>query len=157
MWRPFVNNVYPSLLRTVNHDYLHRVFLWASALRLVPKASEEYVPQNNKFFKGSVGVQAGLLKERAEGMQSIIDMGNFAFVELGPSTIDCQYQPSFKTKLLEINASDNTVSNKYEHSRFSCNQVVHYIIAEQTRIRDTINKGKLDQLSPAYKNAKIGV
>ena len=78
-------------------------------------------------------------------------MSDFGFIEIGPVTIDPQHQPSLKTQLIRI--ENGEVKQKYNSSRYSCNQAVYKLIEKQEILRDKIVAG--DQIPPSL--GKIGV
>jgi dihydroorotate dehydrogenase len=51
---------------------------------------------NKAFFSTPIGVGCGVAREGL-GIDSIINMGEFGFIEIGPVTIDPQHQPKLTT------------------------------------------------------------
>ena len=96
IWHPFVNKVYPVLLKSMNHDLLHNLFVKAARQDMLPKLEktkeikEVYKAKEGttkSFFPTPVGLGSGVLRE-GMGIDSIFDMGELGYVEIGPVTID---------------------------------------------------------------------
>ena len=109
IWQPFVNRIYPLLLNSVHHDLLHHLFVKAASFQLVPRLHsvkeadqiyQEVLGNKQKYFDRPIGVKCGVVKEDASAIEAIVGMGELAFVELGPVTIDPQHQPAIRTRLL---------------------------------------------------------
>ena len=128
------------MLRHSNHDLLHYLFVKSAACGLVPNIEKEkdikeaYASHtssstfSSSFFNSPIGIGSGLLKEEAGAFDSLIDMGEYAYIELGPVAIDPQHQPSLKTKMIRIDLENGKVIHKYEKSRYSCTQLVYRIL-----------------------------
>lgn len=60
-----------------------------------------------------MGVHCGVIKEEADAIEAIVDMGGFSFIELGPVSVDPQHQPTLRTQLIRINQAQNKVAHKF--------------------------------------------
>lgn len=63
----------------------------------VKSVYKEMLQGEKQYFEKPMGVQCGVIKEEASAVEAIINMGEYAFIELGPVTIDPQHQPSVRT------------------------------------------------------------
>ena len=55
-------------------------------------------------------------------LDGLFDLGAVSYVEVGPFTIEPQYQPKFSTNLIKIHKSDkqSRVEHKFTKSTYSC-------------------------------------
>ena len=57
----------------------------------MPKIESKLSNSEPKFFPSSIGIGSGVAREGGKVVDSLIDMGDYGFIELGPCTIDPQH------------------------------------------------------------------
>ena len=98
-----------------------------------------YFNNNKTFFESPLGIMAGVDRSGGASVDGLFDLGSVSYVELGPVTIDPQYQPSIRTNLINIRQGpESRVDHLFTKSRYSCAQLIYNLTLRQERIRDLI-------------------
>ena len=138
-----ISNV-TMLYFTQNHDVMHKAFLGAASVGLMPymegasassqdKLNSKY-PKRNDYFS-IITVGPGLDRVGGARCQLMLeDFGPAGGLEIGPASIEPHNQEQLSTKLINIDISNGKLQRLFDYSRYGCNQVAAALVERQELI-----------------------